>query len=172
MNIKLILFRVSLFILLASCKLENNNDFILEKSVQKFKTLKLDDENLKIKRVDSIYYGNDLTYYSYRGSNKNLNVYTSFDIYVNNQYNFSNYSKVYLDSINYHYLHKISDTDTLYYFQINRYVPQFRYFILGKYNFYYKYGFFNKKQKSLYKKYKDSLSKVRGNVKLFEGLSE
>lgn len=169
-----ILILVSVISVACNKKREQLKDSIITNSISKFKVLEIDNKTLKFKRKDSIV---DVFHthntYSYMGFNENKNTYTSFDIYVvkDNFYDLKNYTKTLLDSINYHHIElQDNNKDTLFYFQISKHVPQFKYFISGKYNFYHKYNLLNDKQKLLYEKYKDSLSKVRGNIRLFEGL--
>ncbi len=148
-------------------------DPILEKSFKLFETLKFEGKKLQFyraKKYVGLYGDKDEVIYLYRTKHVRNGNLASFELSVkNNKFNLHFFQKFFMDSINLHFLKKKNDIDTLYYYKLNKFAGP-KNFIVGKYNYYRERMKFNKKESELYYKHKDSLSRVRGNVKLFKGM--
>ena len=183
-NKHLILLLLTLF-LITSCKKKDkldykeseiNTDTILKKSISIFKTLHFDNiDSLKFKRKSYILGNlgdNNEDVYYYEASKDNKNTVVFFEIYVRSKkkYSLNNYIKTFSDSSNFHFIKKNNDVDTLYYFKIGRRILGVKNFVIGKYNYFNEKNIFTTKEDKIFLKYKDSLKKVKGNIKLFKGL--
>lgn len=175
LRFKKILFILSICFLLQSCSTQQNSkDLILEKALNEFNSLK--NSNLKFRRASDKKNpygdnGNNEHLYNYVSTSDNsYNKLTSFEILdKNGKLELNNFKKFYSDSLNLHFIKKRNDIDTLYYFKINKFTG-LRNFIIGKYSFYAENFKMSQEELSLYYKNRDSLMKVRGNIKLFKNL--
>jgi len=164
-----------IFVFLFSCteKTEKNQDIVLTKSINLFKTLR-DYNGENIYRTNKLPNPNGKKneyIYSYKSSLNKDNEMIFFDILLRNKTEFklTDFVKSSSDSINFHFLKKINDTDTLYYFKVGRMHGEIN-FIMGKYNYFYESFMFNRREFDLFSMHRDSLKKVRGNIKLFKGM--
>ena len=151
----------------------SSNDLILERSLKEFKTLETNKNfkfKFKSKYIQSAYGKSDHDEYFYLYQSKqdlsgNL---ASFQVCLkNNKLTLISFNKFYSDDFNLHFIKKNQDIDTVYYYKKGK-LSRNKNFIVGKYNFY--FGTYTKKQMNLYITHRDSLKKVRGNIKLFKGM--
>lgn len=177
LRFKKLLFVLSISFFVQSCSTQQSSsseDLILEKALSQFNSIKSSNLKFKLTSDKKNPYGNNGNnehLYSYVSTqNNSYDKLTSFEILdKNGKLELNNFKKFYSDSLNLHFIKKRNDIDTLYYFKINKFTG-LRNFILGKYCFYAENFKMSQEELSLYYKNRDSLMKVRGNIKLFKNL--
>lgn len=156
-------------------KKTSNEDIILERSLKEFKTLEANKNfefKFKSKYIQPAYGKSkqDEYFYLYQSKPDLSGNLASFEVCLkNNKLTLISFNKFYSDDFNLHFIKKNQDIDTVYYYKVGKLSGR-RNFILGKYNFYTRTSTFTKKEINLYITHRDSLKKVRGNIKLFKGM--